>query len=197
LSTEAKTAYPLTWPPGFHRCTSRARGSFQRRNLATARDELLAELRRLRVTDLILSTNIRINSSGFLSGDAAMPKDPGVAVYFKWRGKPRVLACDRWQHVDSNLHAIELTIAALRGLERWGASDILERAFTGLTALPAPPQDSWETVLGVHRDWRLDAIEERYRELIRKAHPDAGGSNDQAQRLTWAIAEARRAKGAA
>lgn len=48
------------------------------------------------------------------------------------------LACDLFREVRLNMHAIGLTIEAMRQIERCGASSMLERAFRGfMAALPA------------------------------------------------------------
>lgn len=49
-----------------------------------------------------------------------------------------VLACDLFYEVRLNMHAIGLTVEAMRQIERCGASSMLERAFRGfMAALPA------------------------------------------------------------
>lgn len=49
-----------------------------------------------------------------------------------------VLACDLFNEVRLNMHAIGLTVIAMRQIERCGASSMLERAFRGfMAALPA------------------------------------------------------------
>lgn len=49
-----------------------------------------------------------------------------------------VLACDLFREVRLNMHAIGLTVEAMRQIERCGASSMLERAFRGfMAALPA------------------------------------------------------------
>jgi hypothetical protein len=52
-----------------------------------------------------------------------------------------VLACDLFTEVRLNMHAIGLTVEAMRQIERCGASSMLERAFRGfMAALPAKGQ---------------------------------------------------------
>jgi hypothetical protein len=48
-----------------------------------------------------------------------------------------VIACDAFKEVRLNICAIRLTIAALRQIDRCGASSLLERAWKGFAALPA------------------------------------------------------------
>lgn len=114
--------------------------------------------------------------------------DHGVAVYFEREGKQMVFACDRWDRVQDNLRAIHKTIEAMRGVERWGASDMMERAFSAFEALPAP-KTPWE-ILGVQRGASEAEIQSAYRNKARMAHPDSGGS-------TAAMAEVNAARDAA
>jgi hypothetical protein len=190
-------AYPLCWPPSFPRTMTRRRAVFKPIGFDTARRQLFRELHLMKATDLILSTNIPLRQDGMPYAGAAEKRitDPGVAIYFKWRGAQRALACDKWERIEHNLHALELTIAAMRGLERWGASAVLERAFTGFTALPAPAQ--WWDVLGVQPDDDLAVMEAAYRRKMKEAHPDLGGTEGQASTLNWAIEKAREAWDAA
>ncbi|HZW05353.1 MAG TPA: J domain-containing protein [Candidatus Nitrosotalea sp.] len=54
-----------------------------------------------------------------------------------------VLACDLFNEVRLNMHAIALTVQAMRQIERCGASSMLERAFRGfMAALPARGETS-------------------------------------------------------
>jgi hypothetical protein len=79
------------------------------------------------------------------------PEDPGVAVYWKTDGKSLVIAADCYTKIADNLAAVAATLDAMRAIERHGGAAILERAFTGFTALPAPMtgQKPWRDVLGV------------------------------------------------
>lgn len=190
-------AFPLQWPQGYPRTRFPSRARFQA-SFARARDGILHEIRLLGGTLPIISTNIPLRRDGIPYSGQAEPKDSGVAVYFMWKKAQMVLACDRWDRVTDNLRAIEKAIEAMRGLDRWGVSDMLNRAFAGFTALPAPETGKpWWDVLGVHRTADLEWIEGVYRQAMKKAHPDAGGSSARAVELNRAIEEARREKGAA
>lgn len=184
-------AYPLTWPDAYPRTQNRRAAKFGKASFAIYRDSLLAELKRMGAREIILSTNVPLRGDGLPYADFERRRitDPGVAVYFKWKGSQKVLACDRWTTIEDNLHALELSIEAMRGLERWGVSSILERAFTGFTALPAP--ETWWTALGVNESCSLEEAESVYRDRIKKAHPDVGGSEYRASKLNWAIERAR------
>jgi DnaJ-domain-containing protein 1 len=91
--------------------------------------------------------------------------------------------------VKDNVRAVGKTIEALRGIERWGASDMMERAFSAFEALPAPEQ--WWQVLGVSASASAAEIDAAYRAKARAAHPDTGGSDAAMARLNAARDRAR------
>ena len=63
----------------------------------------------------------------------------------------------------------------MRAIERHGGAEILDRAFTGFIALPAPEQP-WQ-VLGVGANATADEIEDAYRKLAALHHPDKPSGN--------------------
>jgi hypothetical protein len=195
-------AFPLYWPEGVKRTPPgrRARARFKTM-LGAARENLLGELERLGAANKVISTNLPLRPDGLFRIDDRRLEDPGVAVYFIHVGKPRAMACDRWDTLAANIHALALTIEALRGIERWGSSDLVERAFTGFTALPpaAPPPEHWMTVLGFHPSSQVGmaSVRARFRELALERHPDRGGSDLAMARLNEAMEAAERELGAA
>lgn len=183
------TAYPLQWPTGRARAKSRAVARFTTNTRAgyTARrahsvaesvDEISHALDLMGAEQLIVSTNIPLRADGWPRSGQAAPSDPGVAVYFRYHGKPVCLACDQWTKVEDNLWAVALTLEAMRGIDRWGAAE-LEATFTGYAALPAPAGRQWWDVLEVDQHTPSpDVIRASYRRLVKLHHPDAGGSAD-------------------
>lgn len=148
---------------------------------------------------IVISSNAQVTRAGFPSGDVNV-SDPGVAVYWTTRGNvERVLACDRWFSIYGNVRAIWHAVESLRTLERAGASQILDRAFTAFGALPAAPdaipRRPWWEVLGFPESaiGALSAAvtDARHRELAGKAHPDRGGSDAAMAELNRARDEAR------
>lgn len=178
-------AYPLHWPEGWPRTEAwkRTHAPFKVPP-AQARSEMMQELQRLGARDIVVSTDQPLNRDGSVSLARRAFTDPGVAVYFKRKGLPLVLACDQYAALHDNLRAIGKTVEAMRGIERWGASDLLDRAFTGFVSLPAPEQ--WWQVLEVNQGASRDDIQRAYREKARTAHPDAGGSDAAMARLNAA-----------
>lgn len=207
----APARYPLQWPVGWKRTPAEQRdsGRFgttrqvhswrskENITIAQAVQRLLGELERMGIPehDIVVSTNLRTRLDGLPRSDQAQPADPGVAVY--WRdtlaaGGPqdRCMAIDRYTKVEQNIAALAATIEAMRAIERHGGAAILNRAFTGFAALPAP------IVAGMHRHWRevLDLregtlngatghmgavtvadVQRKYQRLAANYHPDRGG----------------------
>ena len=193
-------AYPLQWPDGWKREPSPTRSRFDC-TLAQAVNNIVYELERMHVSSstIVVSTNVELRRDGLPHSGRREPFDKGAAVYWAnpvWddhgvhRGtEQKVIACDRWDRVKDNLRAIEKTLEALRGIDRWGTSDIVKKAFTGFTALPAP-LEGWRAVLGDHST--IEAALVRWKELAFDAHPDRGGSDLAMRELNAARADAER-----
>lgn len=189
------SAYPLQWPDGWKRTPDSRRryghfGKMKRSpgaswsskadiTVAEAVQRVLAELLRMGIErdDVVISTNLRIRLDGLPRSDQARPADPGAAVYFEDSGQRRCIAIDQYTTVEDNLAAIAATLDAMRAIERHGGAAILERAFTGFTALPGPgAARAWWEVLGVNKAASQDEIRAAYRRLASEAHPDKGGT---------------------
>lgn len=175
-------AFPLHWPDGYPRTKHPERSRFQA-SLGYARDGLVYELRMLGAKDVILSTNIPLRRDGFPYATYAPFKDVGVAVYFKYNGDNVVLACDKWDRVEHNMQAVRKAIEAIRGLDRWGVSDFLKRAFTGFAALPDPNSENWWEIIGVTEHATKDEVQSAYKRKLHLHHPDKGGDPEQFHRL--------------
>lgn len=194
-----RSAYPLTWPEKQPRTPgSRRRWSKFKVTLGRARDELVRELELLGAKDVVISSNVPVRRDGLPYSDTREPEDPGVAVYFARvvgtdrRRVPFVVACDAYNKVTSNLRAVGVTIEALRAIQRHGASEMLEQAFTGFAALPsASTSKPWWEVLGVERDATSEEVMGAYRELARIHHPDAGGSHERMVEINAALSVAK------
>ncbi|EON33793.1 heat shock protein DnaJ domain-containing protein [Gordonia terrae C-6] len=145
------------------------------------RTELLRQLRLLKATDVVISSNLRLRQDGFPYSGQRQPEDTGIAVYFKLNGEDQCIPCDKWTTVEHNLRAIILTIEALRGLDRWGAKEMVHAAFRGFKALPAEAivtpftAKPWHEVLEVSPTASPETIKAAYRAQLKKHHPDHGG----------------------
>jgi len=198
--TERK-AYPLSWPAGWKRSTSRASAHFKtygtRLSVHDAVQRLLRELELMGVHDweVIISTNVPLRLDGLPRSDKE-PADPGAAVYWRHRnwkeGQPlRCMAIDRYNRVADNLAAIAATLEAMRAIERHGGAQILDRAFLGFAALPEKASQSWREVLGIDGTPTLELVESRFRNLAKVHHPDQGGDREKFEQITAARDAAR------
>lgn len=180
---ETDIRYPLHWPTGWPRTLRRQPARFSRdRTFATARDFVLAELRRFGASTLavVLSSNLALRNDGLPRSGQAQPADPGIAVYFALKGRKMVLACDYWNRIEDNLYAIGLHIETMRAQQRYGVGTV-EQAFAGYQALPA--RRTWWETLGVTQEATEAQIKEAFRRLAVAAHPDHGGNADQMAEL--------------
>lgn len=191
-------AYPLHWPERQPRKSpmERRTGHFKV-GLGVARDELLNELKLLGARDVVITSNVPTRRDGLPYADAREPNDPGVAVYFERRGRQYVFACDTFTKFVQNLRAVGMTIGSLRAIERYGASEMLEQAFTGFAALPPASREVpwWET-LGVPQGSTREAVVAAHRELALRHHPDRGGDAARMAAINAARDAALRAMGA-
>lgn len=189
-------AYPLTWPEGLPRTERKASSQF-RTTLSGALKNVRSALEAFGrdsskpVTDIILSSNVTLGQE--------RPADTGVAAWFTWDGAQRCIAVDRYPKTEDNLQAIYHVLEARRTEMRHGGLHIVRQTFKGFTALPAPAgQKSWRDVLGLTNiplvNIAAATIDNKYRELAAKAHPDKpGGSTEKMAELNRARAEAKAA----
>jgi len=189
-------AYPLEWPAGWERTKIRL-GSRFRTTFSVARKGLFAELDRLGARNVVLSTNNELKANGDPRHDRRPPEDPGVVVYFTRNGKQQCIPCDRWDTVCDNMHAIAMTIDALRGIERWGSGKMIDAAFHGFKALPAAtitPLQWWQ-VLNVSSNAPAEEVTAAYRKLAMLNHPDRGGDVQAMTRINTAYDDFKRERG--
>lgn len=191
-------SFPLKWPLGRARTLSYQRKDAQfKTTRGRARDELLHELKLLGAKEVVISSNVATYRRGgqdiMYADQSAANNDPGVAVYYQWRGESYSLACDLWKTVDDNLQALNKTVNAIRGIERWGTGEMMKAAFAGFKELPpakvTPKRSCWE-VLGIKPTGFKEYIVARYRDLAKQHHPDAGGNKDTFQEINEAYQEA-------
>ncbi|MCB1305507.1 MAG: J domain-containing protein [Leptospiraceae bacterium] len=190
MNQEAAEAFPLAWPEGRKRSDFRERSRFDSKRTITngrARDELVEELARLGAESVTISTNVPLRRDGSFYASAREPDDPGVAVYFMYKDRWKCFSCDKYTRLRDNVWAIRKTIECIRGIERWGTGDMVEAAVAGFDALPAPGESSDPySMLGVKPGDGMEVIYQAWREKIAEAHPDRGGSPEDAARINAA-----------
>lgn len=186
---EDVAAFPLCWPDTFPRTPEAKRKNLLfKQSVYSATQNLMEELRKMGVSGIILSTSIPLRKDGLPLSKPPVDGDPGAAVYFVRKGQKLCLACDRSPWIEDNIQALAKTIEAMRGIERWGSSDLLDKAFTGFAALNA--RTPWWKVLGIAKDTPKDQIRAAYRALAVKHHPDRGGDSDRMAEINAAYEEA-------
>lgn len=137
------------------------------------------ELQRLGAADIILSTNLPLRQDGEpYSNMKPDGNDKGVAVYFQLNGCPTVFCCDAWDRIEANMHSVALTIAAMRGIDRWKCSDMMKRMFSGFVALPESTERDPYQVLSITKDASPEKIRYAWAVLTRQYHPDNGSAPD-------------------
>lgn len=182
---------PLDWPRHVPRTDRRERSRF-RTTIAGAVQGIIEQCRLMQARDVVISSNGHRTKTGALASDYinATLADPGVAVYFRRADASgeSCVACDRWNMLADNLQAVKKTIEALRGIEMWGSSDMVDQAFAGYAALPETAGgEGWWVTLGISPSSDRTEIETAYKILARKHHPDApGGDRDRFERITAA-----------
>lgn len=175
-------AFPLAWPPGWNRTQYPKHSNFAKHSMAKATIFLLGELKRLGAKHIVISTNVQLRRDGLPYSNRRSPTDAGVAVYFVLNGQNQCIPCDKWNRVECNLWAIAKCVEALRGLERWGAKEMVSASFQGFKALPeVASQPKVDYFAGCTTKEEVTA---RYRTLVKTYHPDHGGTNDQFVDLT-------------
>jgi hypothetical protein len=192
------TAFPLSWPFGWPRTPAalRERGwqfktGGQLVTFERARRLLVDELGRMRAEDAILSTNIPLRADGMPRSNFhtyTMP-DPGVAIYFKVRGRSMVMAQDAFDNPAANCRSLGLAVEAMRALERHGGGAMMDRAFTGFLALP-PKRTCWD-VLDIRPRSSVDDIRAAHRHLLLEYH-QRGAIDDEVAELNAARDDALR-----
>lgn len=184
--------YPLRWPEGQPR--KRRQAARFKASLASACSHLLNELKLLGARYIAVSSNLELRLDGLPYASQRQPADPAVAVYFDYDGESMVFACDKWNKVEDNIRAIGKTIESLRGIARWGSTDMMKRAVGAFKALPdQPPATDWRRVFNFGRDEPVDIrkAKEKYHKLSRIHHADMGGNEEEMKRvnLAWEAAQ--------
>lgn len=156
-------------------------------------------------TNIVITSNLPTTDGRSYASN--LVEDPGIAVWWIQTkigkaGQERVLACDRWLRPTDNLHAINKSLDAMRGMDRWGAQEMVERAFSGFAALPSGDStvvENWRDVFNLgdgisafDPDEQLAVVKSRYKRLASKYHPDITGDSTSMIRLNAAMEQAEK-----
>lgn len=183
-------AFPLSWPihwprtPPYKRSNPNFKSMFGR-EINVIKNEVQLLVGRYANSSLVISTNQPLRKDGYPMASYKISEDPGVAVYFMKNQKQVCIPCDKWVKIEDNLRAVGKTIEAIRGIERWGAKETVDAAFQGFEALP-PGTGKTENVMVQKVDYfggftSVEAVQLRYKTLVKKLHPDLGGNQEEFQ----------------
>lgn len=188
-------AYPLQWPAGWPRNQDPEYSRFTTGSAYFEGKEIVRQLELMGATNIVINSNMMLRNDGVPYARQNV-SDTGVAVYFTLKGKQQCIPCDRWVKLEENMKAVSKTIDALRGIERWGAKETVDAAFSGFKALPAGSGNSmdtytksWWEILQVSKDASKDEIRTAFRRLAHQCHPDKGGSEEAFKTINQAFQE--------
>lgn len=182
----------IDWPAGWERTAAdeRKRTSRFDKSLRQSVDELAVELERVGVDDWRLSTGARHQKRNPRYPYAnANPDDPGAVVQWSMNGEQYAVACDTYTDLRDNVRTLYYYVREKRKMEsrsvRTGENEFSnlrlpsgEEATGTLAGEPTPCE-----LLGVSPDADADEVESAFRERVKTAHPDGGGSGDEYRRL--------------
>lgn len=183
----------IDWPEQFERTppSRRTRNRKFQAALGSTTKSLAGELDRMDVDDYRASTG----SGGSYTKSNGMPKhnanpdDPGFVLRWSKDGEQFAVACDAYQRLKNNARAVYLWLHETRmrskrpvvtGESEFAAARLPSGDESDATVLGQQPAHE---VLGVQPDAPAGVVKAAYRELVKDAHPDQGGSNAEFQRL--------------
>ncbi len=142
------------------------------------------ELMKLRAQDVVVSAALRpedIRIDGWPRSGAS-PTHPGIILSFASSHGPLRYLTDRYEFWQHNLRAIALGLQALRAVDRYGITERGEQ-YVGWKAIPAStgngqaPLALLRNLVGLTEGHEADA-RVIYRQALKRAHPDHGGSRE-------------------
>lgn len=174
---------PLAWPENEPRTPGMERQgkSLFLTPISRTLDQLERELLRFGATDIVLSIDTPFR------GKIA---DTAAALFFSLPG-PRAISitCDMFLKQDDNVRGLYKIVESMRTIERFGGSNVSQKAFSGFAALP-PPKDCWKT-LGISKGIGAGLSPKLKREFVMEAFRDRAREGHAAGADMAALTEAR------
>lgn len=187
----------IDWPTGWHRtpASERTRNNRFEASLRQSIDDVADELGRVGVDEWDLSTAAehQITNPRYPYADSR-PDDPGAVVRWSMDGEQYAVACDAYSRLRDNIRTLYLYIREKRKMEarpvQTGDSE-----FANARLLPAEERDESPSdhldhvILGVPPNADSATVRDAFRRMVKTAHPDNGGSEEEFRRV-WEAKEA-------
>ena len=123
--------------------------------------------------------------------EAKKYSDPKEAIVeFMLRGEWKSASCSAFPDRHRNLHALVLAFEAVRKADMRGIAGVFANVAAAFAALPAPDDvdhNTWLRVIGLEGAGHdREEIRTAYREALKRAHPDHGGTAEKFQQVQQA-----------
>lgn len=173
-------------------------GPYPTQSFYGARGEVFEYLGIFQVERSVLSTNIPIppGSLHWLDKrkvqqivskvEASEGYDSAAALYFRVQSIDYVVACDQYEMTSQNVGGINYTLEHLGNILRYAPLGLRQRIFWALRTKTANKQDlfdHWWEILEVSPTACEEIIKAAYKVKAKQAHPDAGGTTEQMQKI--------------
>lgn len=148
------------------------------------------ELRKLSALDIVIQAGFsldQIRNDGWPRGGQS-PKHPGIILSCRSRGQSLSFPCDTYDTWQDNIHAIALSLNALRAVDRYGVTKGAEQ-YRGFAQLGAPvaagtPKSAalvfalFSKIPDVEILSNADSARQAFKAAIKVTHPDRGGRQE-------------------
>jgi len=121
-----------------------------------------------------------------LTGYNQSIEDRTVTLRYKKDGREVNLSMGKQSRAVDNLRVLYIVINSIRMNERRGIGEVMESAYLHLSSGAEYKKTPYE-VLGLAQGLPLTVYEAMYKDLVRKNHPDVGGSEEKMVELNNAI----------
>lgn len=184
----------LDWPTGWDRTPAheRERTSKFSASRGDTTEALATEMERMDVDRWRAETgsgSSHTKSNG-LPKYSANPDGPGFVLRWTKEGRDHAIACDHYASLDANLRCVYLWVKDTRitgerpvrtGSDQFAAAQLPAGDEDAITTRPPPHE-----VLGIGPDAPESVVQAAYREKVKEAHPDQGGSQREMKLVQWA-----------
>ncbi len=179
----------IDWPAGFSRTPPARREpnrSFEA-SLSNTPWDIATEMDRLDPDDWRASIGNTHTKSNTLPRYDANPDDPGFVLRWSLDGEQFAVACDAYSRLRDNAREVYLWVHETR-MRGNRAVETGESEFAA-ARLPSGDEDAVvaaepaHAVLNVEPDASDDEVRRAFRDAVKEAHPDQGGSREEFRRV--------------